>query len=90
LAQLASDTNLTHGRRSYEEDARHRGTLRRLRIRMELEGEYASVREFLHRLETSREFVVIERIGLVEGAGDNAPLRLSLELATYFQGADDR
>jgi hypothetical protein len=90
LAQLASDTNLTHGRRSYEEDARHRGTLRRLRIRMELEGEYASVREFVHRLETSREFVVIERIGLVEGAGDNAPLRLSLELATYFQGADDR
>jgi hypothetical protein len=90
LAQLASDTNLTHGRRSYEEDARHRGTLRRLRIRMELEGEYASVREFLHRLETSREFVVIERIGLVEGTGDNAPLRLSLELATYFQGADDR
>jgi hypothetical protein len=90
LAQLASDTNLRYGRRSYEEDTRHRGSLRKLRIRMELEGDYASVREFLHRLETSREFVVIERIGLMEGTGANAALRLSLELATYFQGADGR
>jgi hypothetical protein len=90
LAQLASDTDLLYARRSYEEDTRHRGALRKLRIRMELAGEYGSVREFLHRLETSREFVVIERIGLMEGSGDDPPLRLSLELATYFQGDDDR
>lgn len=90
LAQLASDTGLAHARRTYDEDERHRGTLRKLLIRMELEGEYGDVREFLHRLETSREFVVIERIGLMEEGTGEGLLRLSLELATYFQGADDR
>jgi hypothetical protein len=84
LAQLARQTNLVAERRSYDPDASYDGALRKLRITMVLQGDYADVRRFIHRLETGPEFVVIEDVGLVEGDDTEAPLTLTLELATYF------
>jgi hypothetical protein len=84
LAQLAKDANLRYERRSYEPDANYDGTLQKVQITMVLEGEYRNVRRFIHDLETAPEFVVIEDVALA-GAEANAPLTLTLQLATYFR-----
>ncbi|HEX2309219.1 MAG TPA: GspMb/PilO family protein, partial [Vicinamibacterales bacterium] len=85
LAQLAREADLSYDRRSYEPNASYDGSLQKVRITMVLEGEYRNVRRFIHALETAPEFVVIEEMSLTEGTDANAPLTLTLELATYFR-----
>lgn len=85
LAELARETNLLYDRRSFEEDAAYRGTLKRLQITMDLEGNYRDIREFIYRLESAPEFVVIEDLALSSGNDEEAPLALTLRLATYFR-----
>ena len=85
LAQLARETNLLHDRRSFERDTGYRGNLERLGITMQLEGDYRDIREFIYRLESAPEFVVIEEVTLSSGQDVDAPLGLTLRLATYFR-----
>jgi Type II secretion system (T2SS), protein M subtype b len=85
LAQLANEADLRYERRSYEPDANYDGSLQKVKITMVLEGEYRNVRRFIHDLETAPEFVVIEDVALAEGADPNAPLTLTLQLATFFR-----
>jgi len=86
LAALAQETNLLYDRRSFEPDGSYRGSLGRLRITMELEGDYRDIREFIHRLESAPEFVIIEQLALSSGVDEESPLTLTLQLATYFGG----
>jgi hypothetical protein len=51
---------------------------------MELAGSYVDIRNFIHEIESSPEFVVIDNVGLTEGAGTDA-LRLDVQLSTYFR-----
>ena len=88
LAQLASDADLRYERRSYEPDANYEGSLQKVKITMVLEGEYRNMRRFIHDLETAPEFVVIEDVALAEGADSDAPLTLTLQLATFFRRRD--
>jgi Tfp pilus assembly protein PilO len=85
LAQLARDADLRYERRSYEPDANYEGSLQKVKITMVLEGEYRNVRRFIHDLETAPEFVVIEDVALAEGTDSDAPLTLTLQLATFFR-----
>jgi Tfp pilus assembly protein PilO len=85
LAQLARDASLRYERRSYEPDTQYKGALRRLRITMVLEGEYGDVRRFIHAVESAPEFIVIENVSLSESNQPNAPLTLTLVLATYYR-----
>jgi Tfp pilus assembly protein PilO len=52
---------------------------------MELMGNYADVRDFIHEIESSPEFVVIDEINLAEGSQGDSMLRLTLQLSTYFR-----
>ena len=51
-----------------------------------LVGDYADIRKFLYEVETSQEFVVIERVALSQpsAAQGGAQLELALSVATYF------
>ena len=89
LASLADRHGLVVERRSYDRDLAYRGRLRKLKISMALSGEYRDIRAFLHELEASQEFIVIEDVSLSEGVRPGAPLSLSVQLATYFAGALD-
>ena len=89
LASLADHHGLVVERRSYDRDAGYRGRLHKLKINMNLSGEYRDIRAFLHALETSPEFIVIEHVSLNQGATAGAPLSLAVELATYYAGALD-
>ena len=60
------------------------GHLERMTIRMVLEGDYASLRQFIYALEVAPEFVIIDDVTLVEAQGSE-PLRLTLDLSTYYR-----
>ena len=84
LARLAEEANLDFERRSVTTNRERESVLERMDMTMVLSGDYRNVRQFLHMLETSPEFVVIEEVSLAQGEQD-APLTLTLNLATYFR-----
>jgi hypothetical protein len=53
-------------------------------IRMVLDGDYESLRQFIYDLETSHEFVIIDDLTLTESAR-NESLTLTLDLSTYYR-----
>lgn len=86
LADLADAHGLILTRRRFDLDDTYRGRLQRMQIDMALEGDYADIRSFVHELESSPEFIVIENVSLTGGQTPAAPLSLTLRLATYFTG----
>ena len=86
LAQLARDTNLQYERASYEPDTEDGSTLTRLQIQMVLLGAYADMRDFMYRLETAPEFVVIDNVQLDEDSTGDGSLVVTLDLSTYYTG----
>jgi len=84
LAQLARESNLKFLRATFEPVLERNRTLTRLKIEMVLSGSYADMRAFIHQLETSAEFVVIDNVELGEGA-EGGPLSVTLQLSTYYR-----
>lgn len=89
LAQLARESNVRAERRSYEEQHERESTLIRLHMTMVLQGDYASLRRFIYRLESAPDFVVIDNVALSQRNDPNAPLLLTLSLSTYFRAGDN-
>jgi Tfp pilus assembly protein PilO len=85
LAQLAAKSRLEFERRKYEPVVERGSNLTRLKVTMDLAGSYADVRDFIHEIEASPEFVVIDDVSLSEGQGGGDALRLSVQLSTYFR-----
>jgi Tfp pilus assembly protein PilO len=84
LAQLARESNLRFESGSYQPVDERGSTLTRLKIELVLGGSYADIRTFIHALESSPEFVVIDNVELAEGA-DGGSLGVTLELSTYYR-----
>ena len=86
LPQLAAQSDVSFDRRttSPPEDRRD-SELVQLRTRVELAGRYSDIRTFIHQLEASPEFVVIDNISLSEETEDTGLLELQLDLSTYFK-----
>jgi Tfp pilus assembly protein PilO len=86
LHQLARDAGLNYSRMANEIVEERSSTLTRLKTEMELAGSYASMRGFIHQLETAPEFVVIDNVELTED-DQGGELKVKLELSTYFRTA---
>jgi Tfp pilus assembly protein PilO len=86
LPQLARQSGLRYVRSQYEAVEARGSTLNALRISMILSGSYADVRTFIHALETSPEFVVIDNVALAEDDPDVGSLVVTLQLSTYYRG----
>ena len=84
LAQLARESNLKFLHATVEPVVERGRTLTRLKIEMVLTGNWADIRAFIHELETAPEFVVIDNVGLGEGA-EGGPLTVTLHLSTYYR-----
>ena len=89
LAQLARESNLKFIRATFESVAPRGRTLTQLKIEMALSGTYGDMRAFIHELEASPEFVVIDNIDLGQGA-DGGPLGVTLHLSTYYRDTGPR
>jgi Tfp pilus assembly protein PilO len=85
---MAAKSSLDFERRRYEPVVERGSNLTRLKVSMELLGSYSDVRDFIHEIESSPEFVVIDDIGLAEGSQGDPTLRLSLQLSTYFRTSE--
>ena len=86
LPQLAGQFDVVFDRRTTEIPATRIGSdLIPLRTQVELAGRYSDVRTFIHELESSPEFVVIDNVGLTEASSEDDALHLSLQLSTYFR-----
>ena len=84
LAQLARESNLKFESGSYTPKEERGSTLTRLEIELVLAGSYADIRTFIHALESSPEFVVIDNVELSEGA-EGGNLAVTLQLSTYYR-----
>ena len=89
LAQLARESNLKFLRATFQPVEPRGGTLTQLQIQMSLAGSYSDMRAFIHELESSPEFVVIDNIELGQGA-DGGPLGVTLHLSTYYRDTERR
>lgn len=67
-----------------EKEKDRKGSLSRLRITMQLEGEYDDIRRFIYDLESGSDFVVIDTVSLAQDATPGASLSLALGLSTYY------
>jgi Tfp pilus assembly protein PilO len=85
LAELATNSSLDFERRRYEPEIERGSNLTRLRVSMDLAGGYADIRDFIHEIESSPEFVVIDHVAVSEGSADDDSLNLALQLSTYFR-----
>jgi Tfp pilus assembly protein PilO len=88
LPQLAQQSGLRYERSTTKEIDVRDSTLRRLQIEMILSGSYAEMRTFIHQLETSPEFVVIDNVSLGEDDINAGGLVVTLQLSTYYREAE--
>ncbi len=85
LDDLADETNLVLERRTSTSDRERESLLAKLETRMVLAGEYRDIREFIHRLETAPEFILIEEVLLTQQPETDGALVLTLGVSTYFR-----
>lgn len=76
---------------AYQRETRIRGSqLGRLAMEVKFSGNYPEIRRFIHALETSPEFVVIENVELQQEQGEGkSGLSVTVQVATYFRTGGD-
>jgi Tfp pilus assembly protein PilO len=89
LAQLARQSNLRVARRKAGEEHERGSGFDRLSIALVLEGQYEDIRNFVHRLETTPGFVIIDDVALDQGRDAQSTLVLTMQLSTYYRTASD-
>ena len=89
LAQLARDVNLSYDSRRFAQEAPEKDrVLTRATLELSVYGDYRSLRQFIYRLETGDDFVVIRQLTVARGSERDDPLEAALLLSTYFKGPD--
>jgi len=89
LAQLARQCNLRVVRRTADEGQERGSELDRLQVALVLEGQYEDVREFVYRLETAPEFVIIDDVTIDQARDGGTNLMLKMQLSTYYRATGD-
>jgi len=84
---LAKQFGIAADRVSYENNDLDNGALERFGTVVPLQGGYASLRKFIQAVESSENFLVIERVSLGTGKTADA-VELQITLATYFIAPD--
>jgi Tfp pilus assembly protein PilO len=91
VQQMAREAGLVFQRAQVERGEVKDSQLQRISAKVTLVGDYQNIRKFLYVVETSPEFVVIERVALAQAAdlrsGNSGALDVTLDVATYYLGA---
>jgi Tfp pilus assembly protein PilO len=93
LAKLARDENLVWDHRTFKpEEPKKESTLTRMNMAIELRGRYREMRQFIHALEVSPEFIVINGVTLAQGRDqdDKSSLSLTMQMTTYYRAGDEQ
>jgi Tfp pilus assembly protein PilO len=87
VARLAREFGIALDRVQYENQIIDNGALERFGIVVPLSGGYTNLRKFIHAVENSENFLVIERVALGQGKSADV-IELNITLATYFIAPD--
>jgi Tfp pilus assembly protein PilO len=87
VEQVARKMNLTTAGGRFEDQVDRKGGLNKLTMTMTLAGEYANIRRFIHELETSPQFIVLERVVVTQGGEGERDLDVTADVATYYRSA---
>lgn len=89
IDQLARHSNLEVVNYRFPEDRERRSDLAKLTITMNLAGEYANIRRFIHKLETASEFRVLESVALAQASEEERGLNVTATVSTYYRPGGD-
>lgn len=84
LERLAQRFQIDSDQVNYENEPLEEEGLERFAMVVPLEGGYQNLRSFIHAVESSDQFLVIERVNLVRSREGGVLLQLNITLATYF------
>jgi Tfp pilus assembly protein PilO len=87
VAKLAREFNVALNRVQYQNEALDNGALERFGTVVPLAGGYTNLRKFIQSVESSDNFLVIERVALGTGKSTDV-VELNITLATYFIAPD--
>ncbi len=87
IAKLVREFGIALDRVQYENEAEDDGSLERFGIVVPLAGGYSDLRRFIQAVESSDNFLVIERVALGTGKSTDV-VELNITLATYFLAPD--
>jgi len=85
LAQMARESGLEFERFSFDPEPVKDSALTRVKGELVLTGTYGDVRRFVHMVETSKDFVVLDDLRLAEGTAAGNELVITLKISTYFR-----
>lgn len=89
VKRLCQQFNIDLDSVSYSNDLLMEEELDKEVMTVPLEGGYANLRRFIQAVESSEEFLIIERVALDENKEGGVLLQLSITLATYFDLPDE-
>jgi Tfp pilus assembly protein PilO len=87
VARLVKEFGIALDRVQYENQSLDNGALERFGIVVPLAGGYTNLRKFIQAVESSENFLVIEKVALDQGKSQDL-LELDITLATYFIAPD--
>ncbi len=87
IEKLVKQFGITIDKRDYQTDEVDNGALERFAVVVPLTGGYSNLRKFIQAVESSDNFLVIERVGLGTGKSTDV-IELNITLATYFIAPD--
>jgi Tfp pilus assembly protein PilO len=87
MRRLAEQSHITYERATYHPVTERGSNLTQFKVDLELEGNWADIRTFIHAIETAPEFVVIDNVELSEASNSGGALRVTVALSTYFRNA---
>jgi hypothetical protein len=92
LQQAARDAGLEFRQSHFEYEPIDDSRLIRAFSTVSLIGDYPAIRRFLHAVETAEEFIVLERVELMEGSSGSGGGGIGIEVtvSTYFVAAGQR
>ena len=90
IPQLAQQSNLRLETQTSSPSQVRDSDLGKLTHTAVLTGEYRDVRRFIHQLETSPEFLVLERVELTQNENESGRgITVNVQVATYFRTGSD-
>jgi Tfp pilus assembly protein PilO len=85
IYQLAQKSNVKYRDATLDDQQDRDSALGKLTSTVVLSGQYRDIRRFVHALETSPEFVILENVALAQGSAGASELNLTVKVTTYFQ-----
>ncbi len=89
LNRIAEESRVQAQRQTMSQEQVKDSDLVRLHVTMDLQGDYDSLRKFVYRVETARDFLVIDNVALSPSTDQKGQLRLALAVSTYYRAPND-